>query len=81
MEYGTQVATATPASCLELQLHSVWETGRWRSACHRCFLSTKLRTCIHEVRMPPLCFNMRVQPGYRAEELCAAESAAEQSTK
>ena len=59
MEYGTQVATAAPASCLELQLHSVlWETGCWHSACHRCFLSTtKLRTCIHEVRMPPLCFN------------------------
>ena len=38
MEYGTQVATATPASCLELQLHSVWETGCWRSTCHRCFL-------------------------------------------
>ena len=81
MEYGTQVATATPASCLELQLHSVWEIGCWRSACHRCFLSTKLRTCIHEVRMPPLCFNMRAQPGYRAAELCAADSAAEQSTK
>ena len=81
MEYGTQVATATPASCLELQLHSVWETGCWRSACHRCFLSTKLRTCIHEVRMPPLCFNMRAQPGYRAAELCAADTTAEQSTK
>ena len=81
MEYGTQVATATPASCLELQLHSVWETGCWRSTCHLCFLSTKLRTCIHEVRMPPLCFSMRAQPGYRAAELCAADSAAEQSTK
>ena len=59
MEYGTQVAAAAPASCLELQLHSVlWETGCWRSACHHCFISTtKLCTCIHEVRMPPLCFN------------------------
>ena len=59
MEYGTQVANAAPAGCLELQLHAMlWETGCWRGACQRCFLSrTKAHTCIHEVRMPPLCFN------------------------